>query len=291
MQLVIEFVTLTLPCYSDTSLLLHKGLHFYGPILDRSTGAFSGILEVWVSIPASGTSIVGFAPPHSSHPAIMGSRDLAAIKMYDGTTEVDDWIKHVKRAAFFMGWADDKAVMGATLRLDGDASRWFDSLSEETRDGISTLDDLRDALGERFKPTSHHTLWAEFNSFFCYEGESIHQYADRYRRLCNRLQVNDTQPLAINQFIPGKAFHSRYSAKYSGASHPPSKTPLMLHCMKRTSTPTSRHTNRQGRIAQPPRTRAQILLGQHLNRTGKGHLPVIAKRLFVVRPASSTSAT
>jgi len=104
---------------------------------------------------------------------------ISATLPYDGSTNIDIFLQHVKRNQLAFDWTDDQVTYVTKMKLVGEAAIWLTG-AERRRVPLDTLEHLEAALKLRFKATSNVFAAAKaLHSIKQREGESVSKLFDR----------------------------------------------------------------------------------------------------------------
>lgn len=120
---------------------------------------------------------------------------LQSIRKFDGTEDAEAWVSHIEDVRTFLNWTQAQMVAAARLRFDGAAQQWWLALPLAERLSITTIAALRAALLARFPIKDEYTLWQQFTNLQCSAGDAVSAYTDEFRRMADRLRINDDMTL------------------------------------------------------------------------------------------------
>ena len=104
-----------------------------------------------------------------------------AVDEFDGTQNVDDWIRELERADDFANWGKSTLLKVALIRLKGEASEFVSHLQEEGK--AKNWEELKTALQDRYQ-TTRREQWHQFLlNTGQQEGKTVQEWAQLVRKL------------------------------------------------------------------------------------------------------------
>ena len=127
--------------------------------------------------------------------------DKIRIPRFDGSTDVERWLKLVDSAAAIKKWDGDTKLTQATLRLDGSALQWAENSGATN---LASWDLFTQALKLRYKVTLNDAaVRAELAKIKRTKGETIFQYSDRIQAVAIKAAEKLSETTLVQYLIKG----------------------------------------------------------------------------------------
>jgi hypothetical protein len=140
-----------------------------------------------------------------------GTMSGRVLPTFNGTGDIEAWIRTVTRTAKLRGWSDsdtkDNTVLNASCYLDGEAKIWADNVKFDV---VTKWGDAEKLLLGRWKPQlSSMTVISALLSMKKTSKETFHAFADRLRGTA-RLTSGISDEWLVEAFVRGlpRAYHT-----------------------------------------------------------------------------------
>lgn len=117
------------------------------------------------------------------------------VDTFDGQQNLDEWIQMLEKTAQYTGWTEDVKFKAALFRLRGEASEFIDQLKTEGK--ISTWEDIRTALKERFQSSGQDQWYQHLLNTGTQGAKTVQEWAQTVRKLS--LLALGTNPFQVEK--------------------------------------------------------------------------------------------